>query len=217
MLNQTEAAAIDAQVASVEAATGVEVVAALTAKADAYVELPWKAFALGASLFALGGMLLDLVRPDWATLHGSLVAVVAILGGGAASALAAVFVPGYARLFLRPVRAEIEVRQYAKALFLERELFRTQRRTGVLMLVALFERRIEILPDVGFRDRVSTADWQGVVARMTPLLEQARAVDALHEGLRALQEVLIGDGFHGVAGAVNELRNCPIDDAGARE
>jgi putative membrane protein len=213
MLKQAEAAAIDSHVAQVEAAAGIEVVAALTRKADAYVELPWIAFALGVSLAALAGALIDLARPDWTMPHASLLAAVVILGGGAASALAAVFIPAYARLFLRPSRADIEVRQYAQAMFLERELFRTRDRTGVLLLVALFERRIEILPDVGFRDRVSAADWQNVVARMAPLLVQKRAGDALHEGLRALQEVLTGKGFRGTD-AANELPNWPVDDGG---
>src|SRR5258708_35863064 len=45
-LTRTEAEAIEARVAAVEAATGAQVVVALIGKADAYVELPWKAFAL---------------------------------------------------------------------------------------------------------------------------------------------------------------------------
>src|SRR6185369_5421613 len=109
LLTPAEAAAIDAHVAQVEAATGVEIIAALTLKADSYVELPWKAFALGASAGALAGVLVDLARPDWTMPHASLLAALSILGVGALSALAAVFVPAYARVFLRPARAEVEV------------------------------------------------------------------------------------------------------------
>src|SRR5206468_3641109 len=80
-----------------------------------------------------------------------------ILAAGAASALLAVFVPAFARLFLRKVRAEVEVRQYAQSMFLDRHVFAAPGRRGVLVLVSLFERRIEILADAGFRDRLTAA------------------------------------------------------------
>ena len=56
MLNAAEREAIDARVAAIEAATGAEVVTAVIGKADAYPELPWTAFAAGASLAALGAV-----------------------------------------------------------------------------------------------------------------------------------------------------------------
>ena len=74
-------------------------------------------------------------------------------------------VPPFARLFLAAHRRDLEVRQHAQSLFLTRELFATRARTGVLILVSLFERRIEILPDTGLHARVSEADWRGVVER----------------------------------------------------
>ncbi len=162
-LNQAEIAAVDARIAAIEAATGVEVVAAVIGKADAYPELPWTAFAVGASLAAFATVVADTLRPDWAMVPATLLAAVTILGVGAVCALAAVFIPAFARLFLRAPRREVEVRQYARSLFLERELFRTRERTGILILVSLFERRIELLPDTGFAAAVTTADWDQVV------------------------------------------------------
>ena len=169
-LNQAEIADVDARIAAIEAATGVEVVAAVIGKADAYPELPWTAFALGASLAALGAVVADALRPDWLPANATLLVAVTILGAGAACALATIVTPAFARLFLRATRRDVEVRQYARALFLERELFRTRERTGILILVSLFERRIEILPDTGFGDSVKAADWDEVVKRMTPCL-----------------------------------------------
>ena len=63
--------------------------------------------------------------------------------------LASVYVPAFARLFLRDSRATLEVSQYAKVQFLERELFATPERTAILVLVSLLERRVVILPDTG--------------------------------------------------------------------
>lgn len=214
-LTAREAEAIDARVAAVEAATGVEIVAALIGKADAYFEVPWKAFALGASIAALAAAIADAVRPDWVAAHAAVKWAVGILAAGGSSALAAVFVPGWARAFLSPSRREVEVRQYAQALFLEREMFRTRGRTGVLLLVSAFERRIEILPDTGHRDRVAAAEWQEVVARMRPRLAAGRPGDALLEGLAAMQDLLIRKGYRRAAAAERDrLPNRPIDEPG---
>src|SRR6266478_3032193 len=48
-LQPEESDAIDRRIAAVEAHTGVQVLAAVVPRSDSYVELPWKAFALGAS------------------------------------------------------------------------------------------------------------------------------------------------------------------------
>jgi putative membrane protein len=213
-LSRTEVAAIDARVAAVEAATGVQVVAAVIGKADDYAELPWKAFALGAALAAFATVLAEASRLEWTTAHAALVHAVTILGAGAGSALAAVFIPAFARMFLRATRRDLEVRHYARSLFLERELFKTRERTGVLILVSVFERRIELLPDVGFGNRVTAADWHRVVARMTPDLHGKRPFDALQEGLADLQDLLARRGFRPREGSVNELPDKPIQERG---
>jgi len=210
-LDRSDIEAIDARIAAIEAASGVEVVTAVVGKADAYPELPWTAFALGASLAALATVAADVLRPDWAAAHATLLTAVAILGAGGVGALATVFVPAFARLFLRQTRRDAEVRQYARALFLERELFRTPARTGILILVSVFERRIELLPDVGFGDRIGAADWQQVVARMTPQLSAERPAAALLAGLDVLADLLVRRGYEAGERDANELPDRPIE------
>ncbi len=96
-----------------------------------------------------------------------IIAVSATLVVGVVCALLCVVVPTFARLFLETHRAEVEVRQYADSLFLSRELFATRRRTGILMLVSLFERRVVVLPDTGLSERLSQNAIREVIARMT--------------------------------------------------
>lgn len=211
-LSQTDADAIDGHIARVEDRTGVQVVTAVVSKSDAYVELPWKAFALGASLAAFAVVLSEWIRPDWPGAHAALLHTVAILGAGAACALAAVFVPSFARLFLRPARRDLEVRHYAQSLFLRRELFKTRERNSVLILISRFERKVEILPDVGLHDRVSETEWQKIIVAMAPLLREARFVDALQAGLSALGDLLAGKGFRRRPGTTNELSDRPIEE-----
>ena len=124
---------VAARVAALERAHGVEVVTASIAKADVYPELPWRAGALMASLTALGVAIGDVLRPDWVTSTTLLLALATVMIVGAGVALLAIFVPAFARLFLSRARAEVEVRQFAHAFFLERQLFRTTRRLGILI------------------------------------------------------------------------------------
>jgi putative membrane protein len=213
-LSTTERDAIDAATARVEARTGVQVVTAIVGKADHYAELPWMAFALGASIAALGAMVADWLRPQWVSAEVALVHTVTILGFGGASALAAVLLPSYARLFLRDAIRDVEVRHYAESLFLRRELFKTHARNAVLILVCCFERKVEILPDIGLH-AVTEADWQRVIAAMTPKLGEARFADALQAGLASAEEMLAGKGFSGRKGERDELPDRPIEEDGA--
>ena len=216
LLSKAETEAITARAAQVEARIGVQVIAAIAAKADAHVELPWKAFALGAVLAGLAMVVADAVRPQWLTANATLINTVSILSAGGASALLAVFVPAYARLFLRPARRDAEVRRYAEALFLRHELFKTRERNGILILVSCFERKVEILADAGLHRCVSETEWRPVIARMTPLLRERRFAEALQEGLAATEELLTARGLKARAGAEaeNELPDRPIDERG---
>lgn len=205
---------LDSAIARVEARTGVQIVTALVAKADTYAELPWMAFALGVSLAALGAVAFDAMPPPWLSSHVALASAVVLLAGGGASALAAVFVPAYARVFLRPAIRDLEVRHYAQSLFLRRELFKTRSRNAVLILVCKFERRVEILPDVGLYGRVGNEDWQPVIRAMTPLLRDARFADALHAGVSLAGQMLAAKGFAGPPGGANELPDGSIEEQG---
>ena len=214
-LDQRESAALEQAIAGLEAQTGVQLVTAVIGKADSYVELPWKAFALGTAFAALALVVADALSPRWTGADSALIFAVAILGAGAVSALLAVAAPAYARLFLRATRRDLEVRHYAQAFFLRRELFATRGRNGILLLVALFERKVEILPDVGLHARFDGSDWRTVIDAMTPLLRERRCFGALQQGVARLQALLLAKGMSAASGG-NELADRPIQETGAR-
>jgi putative membrane protein len=213
-LSPAEADAVAARVAAVELRTGAQVVTAVVSRSHAYPQLPWKAFALAASLAGFAVVLADTLRPSWVSTTAVLLQTVAVLAAGGAAALLVIFVPPFARLFLRPPRRDFEVRRCAESLFMQHEVFATRERNGVLLLLSLFEHKVEILPDRGYAGRVTGADWQRVVAAMTPRLQDGHAADALLAGLAALEPMLGANGFAGGAGAANELPDRPIDTDG---
>jgi putative membrane protein len=197
--------AVKQRVATLEAATGVEAVCAVIARADSYPEIPWKAFALGASLAALATVAVALCQPGWEAFDAVVETATAILAAGGAAALAAVWIAPFARLFLPRSRREGEVLQYAQALFLEAELFKTSRRDGILLLVSLFERQVTVVADRGIRDQVGTSELDSVVAAVTARLARGQLNEALIDGLARLEEVLTAHGFRPQGDKVNEI------------
>jgi len=195
-LQPAESEAIDRRIASVEARTGVHVLAAVVSRSDSYVELPWKAFALGASLSGFAVVVADMWLEQWVTSATALLHAVAILGSAAACALLAVFVPPFARLFLREARSHAEVKQYAESLLLRHELFGTRRRRAVLILVSRFERRVEIVADIGLHGHVGDAEWRQVIETMASHLRDARPFHALEAAMSAVESLLVSKGFH---------------------
>jgi putative membrane protein len=194
--------------------TGVEVVAAVIARADSYPELPWKAFALGASLASLAAVAAALFDPGWEAFEAIVETAVAALAAGAAGALATVWIPPLARWFVPKLRMQAEVLQYAQAMFLEAGLHRMPRRDGILLLISQFEHEVVALADLGVNDRIGAAGLAPVVAAVTAGLKRGQLREAFLEGLSRLEETLVARGFRAQPGEPNELPDAPIQRKG---
>jgi len=213
LLTVADQQAIEARVAALEKDLGIEVVTIVTARSDDYPEVVWRAFALGASLTALAVAIADVVRPDWVTSALVFTSLVVVLAVGAACALATIYVPAFARLFVRKSRAAVEVAQYANDQFLERELFATPGRTALLVLVSMLEHRVIVLPDKGLRAQLTVAQWDSVVTRMTQHLATRATGAAVLASLDAVGELLAGKAVGLAQG--NRFADAPVvKDAG---
>lgn len=195
-------------------ATGAQAIAAVVGRADEYPDVPWKAFALGAAMAAMAVVADEFIRPDWASIHTPFRDVMAILAAGVLCCILAMALPRFGRLFLNRDRARGEVRQYAQGIFLQREMFRTADRVGILILVAQFERRVVILPDSGISRHVTSRELDQVIAVMAPQLAAGQTVGAFRAGFEALAALLKVKGVqpsrHG-----NELADGAVVEKGA--
>jgi putative membrane protein len=208
------------RVAAFEHATGVELVTALLPRCDDYPEIPWKAFAFGAAAAtlvlllaaALPGFGID-SRPQWSG-GLPLAPLASALAAGLVLAAAAAFVGPVARLFLSGTRAEAEARQAAQVLFLEHELFGTAGRTGVLLLVAQFERRVVLVADRGLRERLPPGVLDEVVAVVTAGLGRGSLEAAFAAGIDRLEALVRELGLAG-GPAANVLPDA-LDPAAGR-
>jgi len=213
ILSDQERTQLDQRITEAEKRTGAQIVLAVIERSDSYAELPWKAFALGAAGAGLAAALFNLLRPEWTSGFAVLMAVTATLGVGAACALLCIAQPAFARFFLDAHRAEVEVRQYAQSLFLSREVFATRKRTGVLLLVSMFERQVILMPDLGLAKRLSSEAMQEIVDRMTTALAAGQTSRALENGLAGLEEKLAATAT-GEA-RENELPNVIVEEKGS--
>ena len=68
--------------------------------------------------------------------------------------------PFLRRRLIGEERKQTAVREAAAACFFHKRIGNTRERTGVLVFVALFEQRIEILADSGITSSVPKADWR---------------------------------------------------------
>jgi putative membrane protein len=210
-VTEAELNAVEARIRAFEARTGAEAVAAVVERSDHYHGLRWRAFAFGASVAALIAVAIDLARPDWTTSHASLATAVAVLAAGLACTVLATFVPAFERLFLQRERAEAEVRQRARSLFLERELFATPGRNAVLLLASRYERAAVILGDRAYDGRVDSTEWQGIVDAMTPPFRRGQVALAFSTGLDALEALLVEKGFRPEGSPRNVLSDRPLE------
>jgi putative membrane protein len=80
-------------------------------------------------------------------------------------------------------RRDRQVREAARAAFVEESVHATEGRTGVLVYVSAAEGRVELLPDQGLLGRVPGAEWNA-------LRLDARTLEGFTEGLRRLGELL---------------------------
>jgi putative membrane protein len=195
-----------------EKATGAQIVLAVVGRCDSYPEIPWKAFAMGVSVAALVVLLFDQFLFAWTPLTTLIVEVSLMLLTGVVFALMTIWSAGLARLFLAKTRAEEEVRQYAEALFLERELFATSQRTGILLLIGMFERQVMILPDAGVQDFLGQETIEGIISSMAPVLAAGNLGSALENALEGLEKNLAGK--IGGGPSTNELANDIIEEKG---
>lgn len=189
-LSDTDRTLLDKHIAETEKQTRAQIVLASVMRSDSYVEIPWKAFAFGASIAGLVTIIMDLFVLSWVTETLILFSLALVLSVGLIFVLLSVLFPGFARLFLSSHRKEVETRQYAESLFLSHELFSTEDRRGILLLVSQFERQVVVLPDKGVRDLLSDDVLKVVISNMTLQLRRNELRQAMETGLDGIRVAL---------------------------
>ena len=120
------------------------------------------------------------------------------------------FIPALKRQLIAEAEIDAEVEEKAMVSFVEQGLHHTRDNTGILILICLFEHRVEVLADRGINTLVPKETWQEIVAVVTDGLRQGKACDALCQAIERCGEILAKQ-FPVREDDTNELSNLIID------
>lgn len=191
-----------------ELRTAGEIVPYVVEACDDYEEAAWKGAALGAVAAAVLSSLAYWLGGAWG---GSpwLWTTLPVVAGAAAGYLVASQPGPVVRWLSGDETLELRARRRALQAFVEEEVFATRDRTGILLFVAVLERKVVVLGDAGINSRVEPPEWDEIVARLTEGLRRGRAAAALAAAVRASGDLLARHGVERRPDDADELANEP--------
>lgn len=198
--------AIRAAVADAEQRSAGEVVPWIVEACDPYPEAGWKAAALGALLGLALGVGAPLLAGAWGA--APLWLALFVVAGGAIG-LALGQLPAAKRLLVDEGVIDHRVRIAAQAAFVRGEVFATRERTGILVFLALLERRVVVLGDAGINARVQPEEWQTIADEIVAGVRRSRPAAALAAGIEACGRLLAERGVPRYEEDVDELPDRP--------
>ncbi len=189
------------EVKAIEARTAAEVVVAVHTTSGHYRHTDY----LVGFLLSLVTLLALLYLPDEYPLEIFPVDVAASFLMGT---LLSQVLPAVRRRLTSPRLLEENVRRAARAAFVELGISRTTGRTGVLVFVSVFERRVAVVPDLGVDPAAMGPEWDAALAKLSAAVASAGSPEPFFEALRLLAPPLERT-LPRSADDVNELPDAP--------
>jgi len=206
-LSEEDQARIRDAVAEAETKTAGEIVPYVVRNSGTYEVALWKAAGLGvAATFAVLALFTWFYDP-WgdAWWRDAAFQTLALVAVGTTMAALVWLLPPVRRPLAGNKRMIRNVHRRAMASFVEKEVFNTRDRSGILLFVSLFERRIEVVGDAGINAKVSQDDWVEVVTRIRDGIKAGRLADGLVQGIHLCGELLAKSGVEIRPDDINEL------------
>jgi putative membrane protein len=212
-LDAAERDRITACVQEVEKSTSAEIVPFVRSASSAYPAALLRGALVAGVVVAAAATVLDTVLKPWGGLKlldlwlfpGVFVVVFGLIF------LLAHVVPGLARLFVSRAEMTEEVGEAAVTAFYRHRIAETRDRTGILLFVSVFERRVVVLADEGINAKVPAETWEQVVDIVLKGIREGAAADGICRAASRCGEIVSGK-FPIRAGDTNELRNLIVED-----
>ncbi|WNG40965.1 hypothetical protein F0U61_50165 [Archangium violaceum] len=168
-----------AEVKAIEARTAAEVVVAVRHASGHYRHTDYLV-GFGLSLVTLLAML---YLPPEFPLETFPVGVALTFAMGAYSSER---LPALRRRLTSRKLLEENVRTAARATFVELGVSRTSGRTGLLVLVSTFERRVEVVTDIGVDTAALGSEWEQALTKLSAAVAASESPEPFFEALRLL-------------------------------
>jgi putative membrane protein len=98
--------------------------------------------------------------------------------------------PKLRRWFVTRAEIEEEVAEAATTAFFKHNLYRTRDRTGILIYISVFERKVWVLADEGINAKVGQETWKEIVGMVTKGIRQGRQADAMCQAVHRCGELI---------------------------
>jgi len=100
---------------------------------------------------------------------------------------------------------ERRVMQRAETAFLQREIFNTGKRIGILLFISELERKVIILADSGINNLVPVEDWQKIVDDLINHIKNKKTAEGIVNAIDQCTELLVKNGIENDDTAGNQL------------
>ena len=91
---------------------------------------------------------------------------------------------------MKPKEVDLEVREKALVSFVEQGLHETRDKTGILILISLFEHRVQVLADSGINAKVPENTWDEIVTIIVNGLKAGDTCNAICQAVERCGELL---------------------------
>lgn len=188
LISPADRATLAKAVAAAERRTSGEIVVSIVEACDDYSHAAWKGMALGA----LAGVLVAAGAYGSGRFWWSVwLWILAPASAGAALGYAGTAASATLRRWLvTPGVMERRVEQRAATAFLRAGLSRTRDRTGILIFLALFEHRVEVLADTGISAAVEQAEWDAIATGVAAGMKSGAPLPALLAAIERCGDLL---------------------------
>lgn len=207
LFSERDLETVTAAVGAAEERTGGELACVVVGRCDDYDGALWR----GATLGALAGAVAAVLWRTWVESWGGQALWLGLppLAGAAAGYLLVAASDPLRRLLAGAEALAGHVKRRAAAAFLEQEVFATRDRTGVLLFLAIFERRVEVVCDSGIRARVPEEDWGRIAGELAAGIRRGEPTAALLAAVEACGRLLEEHGVARRSDDRDELANAP--------
>lgn len=118
--------------------------------------------------------------------------------------------PCLRRIFVLKREMGDEVEEGAMTSFFIHGLNNTRDKTGILIYISVYEKRVRILADSGINAKVDPGTWDAVVAKLSQGIKEGRQVDAICEAVKRCG-ALVSEKFPIKSDNTNELPNLIVE------
>jgi putative membrane protein len=182
LFSQEDKKRIADAVKEAESRTSGEIVPYVVGRSDSYPEAWLRGATLAAFIVLFVLTIINLGTDWWLPLTLAEACAVTVIAFGLGGLLTA-YVPVLKRAFIPDTMEQQRVDERAAMAFLEEEVFVTRERTGILVFLSLFERRVCILGDKGINEQVQKEEWDKIVQIIVSAMKNRAPADGMIEAV----------------------------------